>query len=234
MDRISRKDLKTDKFAEEVTHTVEYLGEHRRSLMLWGGIALGVIVIVLGVWMWRSHSHTKRQELLTEALRIQNANIGGETGNPFLLTYPSQEERDKAATKAFQEIISKYPGSAEANVSRYYLGIIAADQGRIADAQKAFEEVAAKADKETASLAKLALAHVLRAQNKLPDAEKLLRELIDHPTTLVSKEQATIALGRLLADVNPAEARKLLEPLRASRGPVSRAALNALGEISTR
>ncbi len=234
MDRISRKDLKTDKFAEEVTHTVEYLGEHRRSLMLWGGIALGVIVIALGVWMWRSHSHTKRQELLTEALRIQNANIGAASGNPLLLTFPTQEERDKAATKAFQEIISKYPSSNEAYISRYYLGIIAADQGRIVDAQKAFEEVAARADKETASLAKMALAHVLRAQNKLPDAEKLLRELIDHPTALVSKEQATITLGRLLADVNPAEARKLLEPLRGSRGPVSRAALNALGEMSTR
>ncbi len=234
MDRISRKELKTDKFAEEVTHTVEYLGEHRRSLILWGGIALGIIVIVLGTWLWRSYSHTKRQELLTEALRIQNANIGQPTGNPFLLTFPTTEERDKAATKAFQDVISKYPGTREAYISTYYLGIIAADQGKVVDAQKAFEEVAAKADKETASLAKMALAHVLRAQNKLPDAEKLLRELIDNPTALVSKEQATIALGRLLADVNPAEARKLLEPLRGSRGPVSRAALNALAEMGTR
>ncbi len=64
------------------------------------------------------------------------------------------------------------------------------------------------------------------------DAEKLLRSLIDDPTILVSKEQATIALAKVLAKKNPAEARKLLEPLRAERGPVSRAALTALGEMS--
>jgi len=56
--------------------------------------------------------------------------------------------------------------------------------------------------------------------------------LIDDPTILVSKEQATIALAKVLAKKNPAEARKLLEPLRAERGPVSRAALTALGEMS--
>jgi tetratricopeptide (TPR) repeat protein len=234
VDRISRKDLKTDRFAQEVTHTVEYLSEHRRSIMLWGGIALGILILVAGVWMWRSHSHAKRQEMLTEALRIQNANIGQPTGNPFLLTFPTQAERDKAATKAFEDIIAKHPGTYEAYVSRYYLGVIAADNGKVTEAQKAFEEVARKADKETASLAKLALAQVLAAQNKIPDAEKVLRELIEKPTTLVSKEQATIALGRILADTHPADARKLLEPLRGARGPVSRAALNALGELSSR
>ena len=48
------------------------------------------------------------------------------------------------------------------------------------------------------------------------EAEKLLRSLIDDPTILVSKEQATIALAKVVAKKNPAEARKLLEPLRAA------------------
>jgi hypothetical protein len=54
---------------------------------------------------------------------------------------------------------------------------------------------------------------------------------MDDPTVLVSKEEATITLARLLAKSNPVEARKLLEPLRAERGPVSRAAITLLGEI---
>jgi hypothetical protein len=48
----------------------------------------------------------------------------------------------------------------------------------------------------------------------------------------VSKEQAIIALAKLKAKDNPAEARKLLEPLRAEkRSAVSRAAITALNEI---
>ena len=53
---------------------------------------------------------------------------------------------------------------------------------------------------------------------------------MDHPTILVSKEQATIALGKLLLRTKPEEGRKLLEPLRTQAGAVSRAAISALSE----
>ena len=46
----------------------------------------------------------------------------------------------------------------------------------------------------------------------------MLRDLIAHPTIFVSKEQATITLARYLAPKKPAEARKLLDPLRAEPG----------------
>ena len=82
-----------------------------------------------------------------------------------------------------------------------------------------------------ASLAKFALAQMYQAQGKIAQAEQLLRGLVQKPTVMVSKEQATIALGRLLGPTKPAEARKLLEPLRTERSAVSRAALTALSEI---
>ena len=55
-----------------------------------------------------------------------------------------------------------------------------------------------------------------------------LLKQIAKPTVLVSKEHATIVLARLLAPSRPAEARKLLEPLRTARSVISRAALTAL------
>ncbi len=70
------------------------------------------------------------------------------------------------------------------------------------------------------------IAHFLR-----PAHLTQLRSIIDDPTILVSKPQATITLAKIVAKKNPAEARKLLEPLRAERGPVSRAAITALGEM---
>ena len=54
---------------------------------------------------------------------------------------------------------------------------------------------------------------------------------MDHPTIFVSKEQATIALAKLLAVTKPAEARKLLDPLRAVVGPVSQTAIQAYNEL---
>ncbi|HVP00217.1 MAG TPA: hypothetical protein VMT15_19235, partial [Bryobacteraceae bacterium] len=57
------------------------------------------------------------------------------------------------------------------------------------------------------------------------------RDLMDHPTEFVSKEQATISLARFLAPKKPAEARKLLEPLRTQPGAVSQVALTLIGEL---
>ena len=62
-------------------------------------------------------------------------------------------------------------------------------------------------------------------------AARYLRDLMAHPALTVSKEAAALALGRVLVKTNPAEARKLLEPLRNERAAISQAAVTALGEL---
>jgi len=54
---------------------------------------------------------------------------------------------------------------------------------------------------------------------------------MDNPTVFVSKDQAAIVLARMLAPTKPAEARKLLDPLRAKPGPVSQTAIQAYAEL---
>ena len=55
------------------------------------------------------------------------------------------------------------------------------------------------------------------------EAEAILRNFVSSPTDLVSKEQATIELARLIAKTNPTEARALVEPLsRTDRASVKR------------
>ncbi len=230
MDRLTRKELKTDKFALEVEHTLDFLGEHRKETIRYGSIGLAVLVIAVGSYFYIQHQRGVRQELLRAALQIEEAGVG--QGQPGAMTFPTQDAKDKAAEKAFAELASRFPSSAEGVLARYYLGVNAADKGNLAEAARNFVQVADSSEKGYASLAKLALAQVLQAQGKVADAEKLLRSVIDHPTVLVSKEEATIALAKLIAPARPDEARKLLEPLRTDRSAVSQAAVAALGEIA--
>jgi hypothetical protein len=51
------------------------------------------------------------------------------------------------------------------------------------------------------------------------------------PTIFVSKEQAAIMLARYLMPTKPAEARKLLDPLRKVPGAVGQMAIQAYGEM---
>lgn len=230
MDRITRKELKTDKFALEVGQTVEFFAEHRRQLARYGTAVLAVLLLLLAVNWYRRHQRTVRQEALTAALQIYNAPVG-QTGNPFLPGYPSEEEKHKAAFKAFTELAERHSGSDENLVARYYLGAMAADRGDLSEAEKHFRQVAESRNANYASLAKLALADIFRGQGKLGEGEKLLRSLMEKPTDFVSKEHATLLLAELLAGSRPEEARKLLEPLRTERSVISRHALTALGQL---
>ena len=231
MDRLTRKELKTDRFAVEVQHSVEYITDHRRQMIRWGGVALGVLIVGFGIYFYRQYAHSARQEALFSALQIQNANVGP-APNEFTLSFPTQAEKDSAVQKAFTDVAAKYSGSDEGNIAEYYLAVTAIDQGKTEEAEKRFKLVADSGNKDVAALAKLALAQIYASENKVAEGESLIRPLLDHPTATVSKDQATFTLAHLLAKTKPQEARKMLEPLRSSdRGPVSRAAVTALADM---
>jgi tetratricopeptide (TPR) repeat protein len=210
---------------------VEYLGEHRKALYRYGGIAVAVLVVVVGAYFWITRQHRVRQVALGEALRAQNA-PAQPVGNPFVVAFNSQEEKDKAVEKAYKDLTTQHAGSDEAVIANYMLGAIAADRGRLQEAESYLKAAATSGKAEYASLAKLSLSELYQATGKPAEAEKLLRELLASPTLFVSKEQATIALAKAIAPANLAEAQKLLEPLRTVTGATGQAAMAVYTEIS--
>ena len=65
--------------------------------------------------------------------------------------------------------------------------------------------MAEKADEKYASLAKLSLASIYFADGRADQGEAVLRDLMAHPTSFVSKEQAAVTLARFLTPKKPAE-----------------------------
>jgi len=232
LDRITRKELKGDKFAEEVFDIFEWTSEHRTEVFRYGGILLAAIVIAAGVMFYLRSQADNREEALSQALRVEDSTVG-DNPNPAGLHYRSQDEKDKAQTKTFAELASKYSGSLEGAYGSFALASDALGKGNLAEAEKRYREVAESGSKDYASIAKLALARVLAAEGKTADAQKILRDLINNPSLMVSKEQATLALAEVESKTTPADAIKLLDPLRTSpRMPVSRVAVADYGEIS--
>jgi predicted negative regulator of RcsB-dependent stress response len=228
--RITRKELKTDKFALEVEHGISFFEHHRNEAAKYGGIALGVIVLIVGYTVYSRGQHSNREQALAAAIRVQEAPIGvSGNGGP---AFPTQEAKDQETIRVFADLQAKYSGSAEGEIAGYYLGSIKADQGKLAEAEKLYQEVAQKGDEKYASLAKFSLAQIYFGDGRADQGEKLLRDLIANPTVFVSSDQATISLIRFLAPKKPAEARKLLEPLKSRPGSVGQTALSLLSELS--
>lgn len=231
MDRITRKELKSDTFAVEVGQTLTFFDEHKQQITRYGAIAAVLVLVVVGYFWYSGRQHTKRQEALYRAMQIQETPVGPIQPGAVQRSFPTQEVKDDAALKAFAEVQTTYAGSPEGEIAEYYLGAIKADQGKLAEAEKLFKEVADRADEKYASLAKMALAQIYFADGRNDQGETVLRALIDKPTPFVSKEQATILLARYIAVRKPAEAKKLLEPLRATPGAIGSAAMSAYAEI---
>jgi len=228
--RITRKELKSDKFALEVQHGLTFFEQHQKEILRYGGVALGVLALAFGAGTYRRHQQGLRQQALGRAIQVQETSVGPVVpgGAP---AFPTQQVKDEAALKAFGEVKAKYTGSDEAEIAEYYTASIRADQGNLAEAEKSFQEVAQKGNERYASLAKLSLAQVYFAEAKADLAEKTLRDLAAHPSLFVSADQANIALARGLLPTKPAEARKILDPLRNRQGPTGQVALSLYGQL---
>jgi predicted negative regulator of RcsB-dependent stress response len=218
--RITRKELKSDKFAQEVGLTVTFFEEHQKDVVRYGGIGVAVLLLIGGFVIYQRHEHAARQEELAAAIRIQETPVAT-VAVSGQATFPTQDAKDQAAIKAFADLESKHSGSDEAQIAEYYLGCVHADQGKLADAEKNFLNVTNHADKNYASLAKIALAEIYFSDGRFDQGEKLLRDLMANPTVFVSKDQAAITLAKHLTGRNNAEARKLLAPIRDSKSPVA-------------
>jgi predicted negative regulator of RcsB-dependent stress response len=227
--RITRKELKTDQVALQVEHGITFFEHHQKEIGKYAGVAAVLAVLIFGYSIYSRNEAGKREQALAAAIRIQEAGVGV-SGNGGL-AFPTQQAKDAAALTAFTEIRTKNSGSNEGDIAGYYMGAVKADQGKLAEAEKLFQEVAQKGDQKYASLAKFSLAQLYFGDGRADLGEKTFRDLIDHPTLFVSKEQATLSLARFLAPKKPGEARKLLEPLRNAQGSVSTLALNLIGEL---
>lgn len=232
MDKLTRRELKSDKFALEVQHSVEFVSVHRDQMIRWGIPAAAVVLILSGFFWYRSHQHNAREEALHQAMFIQNSSVGP-AQSEYIATFPTAEARQKAILKSWGDLAAKYPGTQEGGIAEFFLGTNAADEGNLADAAKHLQAAIDACSAPYASEAKLSLAQVYGAEGKLSEGQKLIQSLIDHPTIMVSKDAAILAMADLIKSSNPKEARKLVDPLRAStRSAVSKAAINLDASLS--
>ena len=144
--RITRKELKTDKFALEVEHTVDFVTEHRRALALYGSLAAAAAVIAVGAYFYIRHQHMLREQALGDAIQIQETPSARKLRPP--LNFPTEEAKRGVVSKAFSEIIqvSRYQRSGHCETLTW---VPAADQGKMPDAATLSREPLTQATKTT-------------------------------------------------------------------------------------
>jgi predicted negative regulator of RcsB-dependent stress response len=228
-----RHQLKQDRFAVATAETVSWAVEHRKALTTAGIVAGIVVAIVLAGYYYLQQQNQAASLAMTNAFRTYDASIvpAGTPPQPGLVTFTSAQERARAAQPLFQAVVQKYPHTRNGEIARYFLALTDMDLGNTAAAEKQLQDISKVHNADLASLAKVALAGEYRNTGRDSQAIELYKQLIDHPTTSVSKVQAQLGLAETYSAKQPDEARRIYQQIQKDN-PSSAAAELASSRLS--
>ncbi len=230
MATIKRKDLKHDKFVEEVGREIQYFTEHRTTIVV--GLAVAVIAIVGGGWFY-SHQQSQRLDsmaALQEAAVMFSRPVSVDP-QPGTQAFVTSGERVREVSAALEKVKTGFPGTKAAAAADYYYALFDIEAEDYAAAKTKLQSAIAGADAEYASLARLALADVLAAEGDVAGARSEYEKLVSNPTTVVPASRAKLGLARTIAESDPAGARSLLQELVDATGPASTIAAQELRNL---
>jgi len=229
-----KEQLQHDQFTDAVSGAVSYATSHRQSLIRYGIGAALVALIAGGVWWYMSSQANLRRQELGSAMSILDAQVGPPNSDSSIKTYPTEDAKKEAWTKALSAYISKFGGTSEGYIAQYYRGAERAKKDDQSGAESDLK-VVADSGSEIAPLAKIALANLYLGEKKNVEAQTLLQTLTKDSSPLVSKAQAQILQAQLNQNANPQAAKdilKALDPADKKRDAVGRAAEALSSELS--
>lgn len=130
-DRLKRKDIKHDKFVDEVGTVYSSIRTNWFKLL---GIALGLIVLlgtVMAVFAWRNRQETTAQDKLAAAIETIETRLGDPSAAATAPKFASETEKNAKAEQQFKEIVEKHDGTDAADVASIYLARLEAARGDV-------------------------------------------------------------------------------------------------------
>ncbi|HEX7136743.1 MAG TPA: tetratricopeptide repeat protein [Vicinamibacterales bacterium] len=136
MDRQHRRDLKRDKFVDEVGSLTTRAKENQRLLYIITAAVVILAVVGYGVYFYGSNREQKAQAALGTAITaIDSPLVQAGVPNPDA-KYKTEQERIGASEAMFRDVQKNYSGTKAADVANIYLARIAASKGDTATARK--------------------------------------------------------------------------------------------------
>lgn len=142
---LTRREMKRDEVAEAVESTVDYFGSHAKTI---GYAVAAVVVLALGllVWkLWSSGHQEKAAAELAKAVKVASAPIVATAAEakPDDADAPSFADataRRAKAKKMLEDVRAKFSSTDAGDVAGLYLGSIAAEENKLDDARKLWQE----------------------------------------------------------------------------------------------
>jgi len=173
--KLDRKELKKpDEFQVVAGRAMGWVATHQKPVVVCLVVAA---LLLLGAWAATSYSSSREAKAgaeLAAALELQARPIASEVqpAQPGVETFPSKEERQKAALAALEKVRADYPRSTPAQTAQAQIGFLKLKEGDAAGAQAALQGFLQGSSKNhpLRTFAQETLGYAFEAQGKLDEA----------------------------------------------------------------
>jgi tetratricopeptide (TPR) repeat protein len=197
VDTQTRHDLKKNSFVEATASSMNWLSGHRSGVLQWVISAVVVVVVLIGALIFWNVRSAAADSALGAALDTYSSTLAQAGDTSGSGTYATAADRSKAANQQFVAVAQQYgmmPAGAKAH---YFAGVTYQELGQTSSAETELKKAASCWNRDTANLAKLALAGVYHQTARDSQAIDLYNELISKPSETVSSSSAQLALADL-------------------------------------
>lgn len=190
--RLTRKEIKRDEFANAMGRGVEYAGDHVRTILYAVGGVLLLLALGTGLYFYLGSRARTANEALSYAIKVSQAPIQATGAKPDDKTAPSfatEAARQARAKELFTEIHSGVGGAEAASVAGLYLARIAADEEQLDRARELWTEfVDDNGDHVLAGEARLNLFALDRKEGKGEELATRLRGMLEESEPPLPKD----------------------------------------------
>lgn len=196
MDRATRRDIKHDKFVDEMEHVYDLAAKNRNRVLMTIGAVVAAIVIAVGAYVYLSKKERDGQARLAEAIAILDAPVGA-AAPATAPKYKDENEKIVKAEPILNEVVNEYSTTDAADVAEIYLARIAASRGDLESAKKKLQEFLREhPDHILAATAEKSLMDLRLATESPKDLITELENQLDQDETRLPKDAILILIAR--------------------------------------
>jgi len=209
--RLTRKEIKHDDFADAMGRGVEYAESHVKTILYAVGGVLLLLALGVGVYFFLGRQAAAANEALAGALKVYQAPLsptGAKPDDPKEPSFATEAARQARAKTLFEGIRNDYGSTDAGEVAAVYLGQIAAQEGQFDRAREFWTEFADDhKDHLLAGEVRLNLLSLDRKQGKSEEVVTRLRAMLEESEPPLPKDVVLHELGTTLEDLKrPQEA----------------------------
>ena len=142
MRREHRRELRHDKFVDEIGSLSTKARENQRFLLAVTVVIVAAVLLGYGIYFYRGTREKKAQQVLAVAVETIDSPLLPAAGGQTVpgAKYKTEAERSAAAEKQFKDLQTKYSGTNAADVASLYLARFDAGRGDVKGARSLIEQ----------------------------------------------------------------------------------------------